>query len=61
VGVGQNVDARSREDIEVDVAGDAAVRAPEVEVPAAQRRADVLAWIEQEGPGRQQPAPPAAT
>jgi predicted NUDIX family NTP pyrophosphohydrolase len=50
--IGLHVDAGHREDIEIDVAGDAAARAADIEVPAAEGKIERLPGIGPEGRGR---------
>jgi hypothetical protein len=50
--IGLHVDAGRREEIEIDVAGDAAARTADIEVPAAEGEVERLPGIGPEGSGR---------
>jgi predicted NUDIX family NTP pyrophosphohydrolase len=50
--VGLHVNAGRREEIEIDVAGDAAARAADIEIPAAEGKVERLPGIGPEGSGR---------
>jgi hypothetical protein len=52
LGVGLHVDAGHGEDIEIDVAGDAAARAADIEIPTAERKIERLPGIGPKGSGR---------